>query len=670
LEITKDSPYLSWEEAVIQRIAISGKASFRLIDDPDNIVSEHVLTALIERGWRVTSLTDLMELRFEYENQVRRDPSISAECIIFIVRFPYMQVPFDIRNEADGIQLSLKRFFPNLSFNVMRSLPVYWRPTIFNNQSEIITGRNPLDDKETVNFIIRDCLGFDYSPNPTFIDILSLLADIALHKLEIPTSLKSVLLSQPNDSALLSLYEYIDTPTKTIQFLKKIWQQYIEYKLNQNLGIAEMHGNEVGESVIYLDKSREIQTKVTALIAENILQPAEITESTGLPSWMHLGVHYFRDRTIALREALNHLSRALPEKQANFKEWVDFAFQWAEWMLDFNKVKQGPQDIHHSLEELIIRQDNNYYLWLEQQYPSLIMQPYLPTPTCVLHILNHISSIFKPSSSHPIALVVVDGMAIQDWLIIQSELLGANLSWQIDVSGILALVPTLTSVSRQAMLSGRLPRYFEKSWLNTNSEERYWRSFWEEKGLHSKSIAYIRGLGRQNNIDESELFLEASVEEVLKRPHLSVAAFIVNTIDELIHTSVLGEREFYNRVCHWAFDKRYMRILVSRLLEQFDAIIVTSDHGHVSGTGIGDLSLSSVAEERALRARVFKGHVFENLAGEIRDITLWQNSGLPKDATVILPKGRGLFAKEGYSGISHGGALLEETIVPYITITK
>jgi len=80
---------------------ISCKSSFGLIDDPDNILSKQVLTALVERGWRITCFTDLMELQFEYENQVRSDPSVKHEPIIFVVRFPFMQVPFDIRNEAD-----------------------------------------------------------------------------------------------------------------------------------------------------------------------------------------------------------------------------------------------------------------------------------------------------------------------------------------------------------------------------------------------------------------------------------------------------------------------------------------------------------------------------------------------------------------------------------------
>jgi hypothetical protein len=657
-----------WEETVIQRVEGVCKSSYGLIDDPDNILSENILSVIINKGWRVASVVDQLELRLEYEDQVRQIRSTLPEHLIFIIRFPFKNVPFDIRQNADILHLSLKLFFPQLDYNILRSLPISWRPIIYNNQPVILTKRSPLNQIETVNFIIQDCLGLDYAPNPTFIDTLSLLADIALHKLEFPSTLKSVLLSQPNDSDLLYLYNYLDVPGKAVQFLQTVWQDYIKYKRNKIVNIADELTNEVANSVIYLDKNHEFQSKVTALIAENILQPANLSEDTLLPNWMHLGLHYYYDITAALRVSLTHLSNTTPGEYSTFKEWVDFGFQWAEWMNNYHQFAQIPPDIHLSFLKFITQLDSDYFSWLKQQYSSLLMQPYLPLPTCVHHVLNHISSIFQPSINNPIALVVIDGMAIQDWLVIQTDIRNANPSWKIDVNGILALIPTLTSVSRQAILSGKIPRYFEKSWLNTNSEEMYWQSFWEEKGINLKTIGYIRGLSGQNYIGISGL--EETVEEVLKRPQLSVAVFIVNAIDEIVHTSVMGEKEFTNRLRHWVYEKHYLRNLISSLFERFDAIIITSDHGHIAGSGIGDFSLRSVAEECSLRARLFNNQVYERLAGEICEVSLWQNIGLPQDSVVIIPNGRGLFAKKGYIGISHGGASLEETIVPYITITK
>jgi hypothetical protein len=661
---------LSWIEAVILRIESCYNSSLGLIDDPDKILSEHVLIGLFERGWRTTSVSDPLELRYEYDDQIRHALPPNTGRAFYIIRFPVNSIPYDIRGETDIIQLSLKDFFPQLSYNIIRSLPSTWHPIVFENQSRSLSKQQKLDDTDTAVFIIRDCLGLDYAPNPSYIDILSLLADVALHKLEIPSTLKSFLSSRQYDTDISKLYEKMSTPDKAVQFLQTVWQDYIQYKANNLARVSEKSSDEVTKSVTYLDMSREFQTKMTALIAENLIPPADVSIDFPLPDWMHLGVHYHLDKLNRQRERLEQLINRIPGKNDAFEDWVDFSLHYSNWFFDFYQIEETRTDISKIFEELTTKLDLQYFSWLVNHYPSLIMQPHLPYPTCVHQVLNHILSTLKPSSSKPIALVVIDGMSMLDWLVIKSEWLAAGVSWKIEEKGILALVPTLTSVSRQSMLSGKLPRYHEKSWLNTNYEEKHWESFWEEHDLNPKTTAYTRGLGMQNLPSNPDILLENYVEQILHKPHLSAAALIVSTIDKLIHTSVLGDKDFHNRLHRWVYDKRYIRILVSRLLEKFNAVIITSDHGHVAGKGIGDLSLSSVAEERALRARVFKGDVFQRLTHSHSEITLWQNTGLPKDTTVILPKGRGMFDKVGNSRISHGGATLEETIVPYIIITK
>jgi len=76
------SPDLSWEEVVVQRIARSCKSSFELIEDPDNIISEQVLTALIEQGWRVTFDTKLLRTICEREVQANREACFEV-CLHF-----------------------------------------------------------------------------------------------------------------------------------------------------------------------------------------------------------------------------------------------------------------------------------------------------------------------------------------------------------------------------------------------------------------------------------------------------------------------------------------------------------------------------------------------------------------------------------------------------------
>ena len=55
-----------------------------------------------------------------------------------------------------------------------------------------------------------------------------------------------------------------------------------------------------------------------------------------------------------------------------------------------------------------------------------------------------------------------------------------------------AWVPTITSVSRQAIFSGHPPMFFAATVQSTAAEERLWRSFWEDRGWRRDRIALIK----------------------------------------------------------------------------------------------------------------------------------------------------------------------------------
>jgi hypothetical protein len=284
----------------------------------------------------------------------------------------------------------------------------------------------------------------------------------------------------------------------------------------------------------------------------------------------------------------------------------------------------------------------------------------------VHHALHYIAARFLPSEKHPLAIVVVDGMAIEDWLVIRQLLANEDLNWQIQERSLFALVPTITPISRQALLSGQLPRNFAGDWLSTTTEETAWRVFWESRGLHPGSIAYLRGIGNPGERGES---LEASVETILNQPHKAVTAMIVNTIDELMHNNILGTDAFLQQIAIWG-KQGYLYKLIGRLLEQHTSVIITADHGHLEGQGIGDIALKEAAVERSLRARIFSSRAFEMAGRDPNTILQWRTAGLPDNVSVFIPAGIGLFVKPGITAISHGGAALEEVIIPFITITR
>jgi hypothetical protein len=144
---------------------------------------------------------------------------------------------------------------------------------------------------------------------------------------------------------------------------------------------------------------------------------------------------------------------------------------------------------------------------------------------------------------------------------------------------------------------------------------------------------------------------------------------VLNTIDDLMHNNILGSDAFLQQIAIWGMQGT-LRTIISRLLEQHETVIVTADHGHVEGHGIGDIALKEATVERSLRTRIFSDRAFEMMGWDPKVILQWSNAGLPDNARVFIPSGLGLFAKPGTTAISHGGATVEEVIIPFITISR
>ena len=99
-----------------------------------------------------------------------------------------------------------------------------------------------------------------------------------------------------------------------------------------------------------------------------------------------------------------------------------------------------------------------------------------------------------------------------------------------------AWIPTLTSVCRQALFSGRLPLYFQDSINTTAKEEKQWQNFWDER----RRVLYLKGLGSSWDADLEQL-----------DPEAEVLGLVVKTVDEIMHGMKLGTRGMHQQIQLW-----------------------------------------------------------------------------------------------------------------------
>ena len=196
------------------------------------------------------------------------------------------------------------------------------------------------------------------------------------------------------------------------------------------------------------------------------------------------------------------------------------------------------------------------------------------------------------------ALIVMDGLALDQWLAIERRLRDIHPDVAIDAASCFAWLPTTTGISRQAIFTGDQPRAFAKTLGSTSPEPGAWRRFWLNEGVSSDGIHYEKGLGHPG-----------SCQAVINGPIAEGAEMIglvVDTVDELMHGETFGKRSLAGRIEHWLDLGEWDR-LVGALLYAGYQIIVTSDHGNVDAAGMGRPSEGSSAEERSERVRIYDG---------------------------------------------------------------
>jgi hypothetical protein len=225
-----------------------------------------------------------------------------------------------------------------------------------------------------------------------------------------------------------------------------------------------------------------------------------------------------------------------------------------------------------------------------------------------------------------------------------------------------AWLPTLTSVSRQAIFSGLKPRGFAPSIETTSKESGLWERFWAGHGLRANEVFFRKGVKRIEELDELTTALSA--------PSLKVAGIVVDMVDELVHDAQLGKRGISRMVDHWC-QTGFVERLFTRLHQLGYQIYLTADHGNVDAIGSGRINQGVSPELRGERVRIYRSEALvEQSARAYPGAVNIPLPGLPADFLPLFAGPRSAFVTEGEQLVVHGGISVEELIVPFVKVKK
>jgi hypothetical protein len=316
--------------------------------------------------------------------------------------------------------------------------------------------------------------------------------------------------------------------------------------------------------------------------------------------------------------------------------------------------------VSSQLDRLQLALEEGFGSWMLQRYSALSSLPALPRPI-TLDKVGHFLAHQQAGGSKRLALVVVDGLALDQWLLLRDSLGGLDLKESI----CWAWVPTITSVSRQTIFAAEAPMFFPQSIGTTSKEPKHWERFWGEQGLLGPAVAYVR-----QGSQEADSELLEKVKEHASRPTCRALGIVVGKVDEMLHGVVTGLGGLHAQVRQWSQQGAF-RALIDSLLEQGFTVYVTADHGNVAAKGIGRPNVGTVPEEKGERAWVFRDDVLRaQVQQALPSALLWPGPGLPADYSVLLPRGVDAFLTKGKETLGHGGIAMEEVLVPFVRIQE
>ncbi|MBA5099227.1 BREX-3 system phosphatase PglZ [Pseudomonas aeruginosa] len=659
----------SWRDAILNDF-VPNVSKLTLVADPDCLLTEEKLALELRgRGFDLIEFSDPVEFRYAYESKYRsiwdRGEHTDLVVVLRLQDAELESLPYDLLQAGRKLSFNLGDLFPNLSYPVIEKLDRSLLDSLFEAQRKSPPDR--MGDNATKDFILRHVFGIAAELIGGEVELLRALLRLHYGKLQIPLMLAERLiqvLKGHDGFKAWPLSEIVPDDEAFFAFLQERWPLFLS-----RLGSAHQVREDSPEyGLKYPGPDRlpfehqDIKVYIDNLFLEGKLTPVEakgIEVDAG--SWVRSGIATsgVDDDDLRISRLFGLVEKELPTAEARYSDWTAFALKWAELS---SLVHCGNSTEHQTrLKEIGDALNTTFAGWLADHYSSLINLP--PTnPAMLHHVPRRLARDIEDSGSSRAALIVVDGLALDQWVTIRQLLQKQDANLVMRESATFAWIPTLTSVSRQSIFSGKPPLYFPSSINSTNSEEKLWKQFWEGHGLSRLDVAYQRGLGDGD--------AAGVLDSAIHPGKTKVVGLVVDKVDKIMHGMQLGSAGMHNQIKQWCH-AGFLSAMVGQLLDYGYEVWLTADHGNIQCEGKGRPSEGVIAETRGERVRVYPTpELRAQVAGAFPFAHEWQPVGLPADYFPLVAGGRDAFVNPGDAIVGHGGVAIEEVIVPLVKFER
>lgn len=659
----------SWRDAILNDF-VPNVSKLTLVADPDCLLTEEKLALeLRRRGFELIEFSDPVEFRYAYESKYRslwdRGERTDLVVVLRLQDVELKSLPYDLLQAGRKLSFNLGDLFPSLSYPVLEKLDRSYLDSLFEVQRKSPPDR--MGDNATKDFILRHVFGIAAELIGGEVELLRVLLRMHYGKLQIPQMLAERLvqvLKGHDGFKAWPLSEIIPDDEAFFAFLQERWPLFLSRlgSANQVLEDAPKYGLKYpGPDDLPFDH-QDIKVYIDNLFLEGKLTPVTANGfEVNVGSWVRSGIATsgVDDDELRISRLFTLVEKELPTAEARHSDWTAFALKWAE----LSSLVHCSNNTNHQtrLKEVGDSLNTTFAGWLTDHYASLISLS--PTnPVMLHHVPRRLARDFEDSGNIRTSLIVVDGLALDQWVTIRQLLQKQDANLVMRESATFAWIPTLTSVSRQSIFSGKPPLYFPSSINSTNSEEILWKQFWDGQGLSRLDVVYQRGLGDRD--------AAGILDSVIQPGKTKVVGLVVDKVDKIMHGMQLGSAGMHNQIKQWC-QGGFLAALIGHLLDYGYEVWLTADHGNIQCEGKGSPSEGVIADTRGERVRVYPTpELRSHVSGDFSFAHEWQPVGLPAHYFPLVTSGRDAFVNPGDTIVGHGGVAIEEVIVPLVKFER
>lgn len=379
-------------------------------------------------------------------------------------------------------------------------------------------------------------------------------------------------------------------------------------------------------------------------------------------------------------QSFNKITSSLSDR-LDHTEWVELYKELVRFDLNLD----GDDGVRQILEDQYREANRVFGKYIEESYrgwianPRSADRPLLSQDVVAEAVLPHVGK------GQPVIFFVIDCMRYDQWLMFEQLLFP---HFEISTSFYYSLLPTATPYSRNAIFSGMLPsamaKKYPKLWAD-GEEDEHSRNRDEEQLLND--------LLKRNHIDArlkyDKLIGSNDGKDFAQNVHslaqFDLSAVVVNFVDILAHSrsdsavlkEIAPDERAYRALTRTWFEHSWLFQSLQTLRSSGAQIVLTTDHGAIRSLHptkvIGDRQTST-----ALRYKYGK-----NLKADKRHAIFVKDPeefGLPggqintnyiiakEDYYFVYPTNYNQYSNRYKDSLQHGGASLEEMILPIIKL--